>query len=169
MRKLIYFITLLGIIFISSNAIADHWFAEPFVDSFGDPQEKQYIHYDSIGVFSNHVTNGRVLYANIVVSHHGRVGFYLQEYSRRHEAASFSDGYVMMKNSEDEVLIIEEVFPWGRKSGIEVGSYAAKAIIGFLKESIGTVKVIVGERRHSKYRFDINANGFTASYNFIRK
>lgn len=167
MRKLIYLIMLIGLLTFSSNALAGHWFAEPFKDVFGDPTPKQYISYESAGTFKNYVTKNRPFWVKTIVSESGSVAFFIHEYSPRKPAVHFVDGTIKMKNSNGDILTVNGTYKWNHKGGVGVGAYEAKAIIAFLKEAIGEVKVLILEKHHSRYRFDINANGFTASYKWI--
>jgi hypothetical protein len=158
---------LIGSLTFSTTALAGHWFAEPFKDVFGDPIPKQYIKYESVGWFSNYVTNKRPLFVKTIVSEQGLVAFCMKEYTPKSPAVHFVDGKVMMKNSRGDMIIFNGTYRWSPKGGIGVGGYEAGAIIEFLKESIGIVKIMIYDGHHSKYRFDVNANGFTASYNYI--
>ena len=165
MRKLFYLIMLISILMSTTPVFAGHWFAHPFKDDFGDPTIKQYIKYDSNGSFRNYVTDSEKCWVKTKVSESGQVAFFIREYSSKYTVVQFDDGTIKMKNTAGEIIRVEATLS-GR--GIGVGGYEAEAIISFLKDAIGKVKVVILDQSHSRYRFDINANGFTASYNWIQ-
>lgn len=145
-----------------------NWKVRHFADSFGDPTKNRYIESSSVGVFSNSATKNSPLYVDIMVISDEYIGIFLFEYSRRRPATYFigNNGRVLMKNSYGEKHKITYISKWGQSGGLSIRNGEA---IRFLKRSVGLVKFVIYDEHSSQYHFSINANGFTAAYNMMKR
>ena len=138
-------IIILGIM-ICTPANAGHWFSGNFTDKFGDPIDKTYISYDV----------GR---CKMVVSKNKKVSIF----PGRHQ---ITNGKVLMKNSNGEIL---RATIYERSKGFKLGGYESAAVVQFLNESDGLVRVLIIDQFGKKYTFKVDSTGFTASWNWLNQ
>ena len=144
MYKIICTIILGVLICVPANA--GHWFGGDFVDQFGDTTDKAYIKYDV----------GR---CKMVVSETNGVSIF----PGRHQ---ITGGKVLMKNSDGEII---RVTIYERSKGFKLGGYESVAVVEFLKDSVGIVRVLIIDQFNKKYTFKVDVTGFTASWNWLNQ
>ena len=124
-----------------------HWFSGKIKDGFGDPSIPDYVSY-STGT------------KKILATADGRIVILIK-------GNKFTEGRIKMKNSKGEILTTSDVYRVGR-NGVSLDGYSSKAVIDFLKQSKGQVKILL-KNDEVKYLFSINANGFNESWRYINK
>jgi hypothetical protein len=138
-------IFILGVL-ICAPANAGHWFGGDFVDQFGDTIPKTYISY----------TAGT---CKMVVSKDERIIIF----PGRHR---ITGGRFLMKNSEGSILRADI---HSRSKGFRLGGYESQAVIDFLNDSNGVIRVLIIDKFNKKYRFKIDTHSFTDSWDWLNR
>lgn len=156
MRKLMSIVLLAGLLTFGSTALAE-WTQKYFIDSFGDVTDESYINFKTKGTFSNSAVADRICGAEIILNEDNEFGIFLRENNTK-PSVSFDKGRFLMKNSKGQIFKETKIKKWNQGGGISLGDN--KALISFLKESVGVVKIAIYDSYSSQYHFNIDMSNF---------
>jgi hypothetical protein len=148
---------------------ANPWAVNSYAPKEGETEGRKFVRFGTDGEFSDATGNASYLYAEVIVNK-SNAGIFLRELKKSNPPQLFSDPVnIKMVNNAGEELLMTSTRRWNSSGGILIernnNDYSRFRI--FMLQSKGLIKVEVKDSGNKTYKFTVNADGFSDSFNKI--